>query len=96
MVSNGTTLACIGLFIFGTGAEIYFTMVFTVITEIVDEQHRSKYYVYLLLFFGFGAMGNSVAFYFLNHYEWVLFIYYLIPNAAVLYIFARYVQDTPI
>jgi MFS family permease len=68
MISGGTGMACLGLFLFGTGAEISYTMVFTIVTEIVDEQHRSKYYVYLLLFFGFGAMGNAVAFYLLSHY----------------------------
>lgn len=66
------------------------------VTEIVDEEHRSKYYVYLLLFFGLGAMGNAIIFYILSHYQLVLIFYYLIPNAVILYVFNRYLQDTPI
>lgn len=41
-------------------------------------------------------MGNAIAFYILRHYEWVLLIYYLLPNCAALLAFNRYVQDTPI
>jgi MFS family permease len=96
MASVGPIMACIGLFVFGTGAEISYTLVFTVVTEIVDEEHRSKYYVYLLLFFGLGAMGNAIVFYLLSHYQLVLLFYYLIPNGVILYVFNKYVQDTPI
>ncbi len=37
MGSVGPRMACIGLFVFGTGAEISYTLVFTMVTEMVDE-----------------------------------------------------------
>lgn len=41
-------------------------------------------------------MGNAIVFYLLSHYQLVLLFYYLIPNGVILYLFNKYVQDTPI
>lgn len=62
-------------------------MVFPMMTEIVDESHRSKYYVYLLIFFGVGSMINSFYFYFIKSWKEVLFLCYIVPNLIALMLF---------
>jgi len=81
------SIICIGLFLWGAGSEISYTMMFPFITEIVEEHHRSKFYVYLLIFFGIGAMGNSFLFYVIGSWREVLLFGYILPHLIALLFF---------
>ena len=80
-----------GLLLWGAGAEIYFTLAASYITEIVAEEERSGVYVKFLAAFALGAMANAILFYMLKNWMLVLGLYYFLFNLVIAFVFYWYV-----
>jgi hypothetical protein len=89
-------LACIGLFLWGAGAETSFSLIYNFATELTAEKDRANNCTILMVFFVLGSMGNTFFFYVFRNWRLVLVFFYLLTNVVVCFAFAYFVESTPI
>lgn len=96
LVIDNVKIKCIGLVIWGSGAEIAFTLLFPYVTEIVTENERTNCYVKLNAAFAGGATANAIVFYLFRHWAVVLSLYYGLLNVVAFALFYYYIESPPI
>lgn len=89
-------IKCIGLILWGSGAEIAYTLLFSYVTEIVCESERSNGYVKLNAAFAGGATANAIVFFLFRDWILVLILYYGLFNFLAFVGLYFYIENPPI
>ena len=85
-----------GLFVWGTGSEISFSILTAFITEKTAEKDRLRHYYWLQFWFTVGSLVNCVVFYLFRDWKLVIGCYFLPLYVAVTLAFIFYVESPPL
>ena len=96
MAFSNIELKCLGLVLWGAGAEISFVIGASYITEIVADEERSRVYVKFNAAFALGTMANAILFFLLKDWMLVLGLYYLLLYGLTSVLFFYYVESPPL
>jgi MFS family permease len=96
LISDSIYLKGIGLFVWGGGSEISYSILMSFITEKTAEHSRTNNYVTMQFWFIMGCLLNCVTFYLFKDWKLVLACYFLVLYIIATILFIYYVESTPI
>jgi MFS family permease len=93
---HSSTVAVIGVFLYGAGLDISYSCIFTLITEFFAENDRGFFYNIITLSFSAGIFLNALAFYYIDNWKIIVISFFILPIIVAILGFIFWVEDTPI